>query len=106
MSDPNLPSATSAEASSQPAGLAIAGLVVDFLIPPAGLILSILSRVRSRRAQIRNRIATVGIALGVVFTIAYVGVFVALGVSAGGLLAKCSELGPGTHIVGSDTYSC
>ena len=64
--------------------LGIVGLVLAFLIPLAGLIVSIIARNQSKAAGVENTPAKVGLilsiifmVLGLLFTILYVGVFAA-----------------------------
>ncbi|GAA3745953.1 hypothetical protein GCM10022239_21920 [Leifsonia bigeumensis] len=88
-------------------GLGIAGLVLAFLIPPLGLILSIVAKVRSSRAGIRNGVATAGIVVSIVVVILWiVGIVLAGSLLFGGILQTCAELGPGVWDVGGVTYTC
>jgi hypothetical protein len=114
MTDPTVPpyqatplppyeAATPSEAGK---GLGIAGFIVDFFVAPVGLILSIVAKVQSSRAGVKNGLATAGIILGVIFTIGGVIGIVAFGVAIGGAAAECAKLGNGTHIVGNSTYRC
>ncbi|MDQ7877438.1 hypothetical protein Q9R08_05550 [Microbacterium sp. QXD-8] len=72
----------------------------------AGLVISIIALVRSRRAGFRNRFALAGVVvagLGVLLTLVIVAV-------AGGALVDaaqtCARLGDGVHTIGNATYSC
>lgn len=72
----------------------------------AGLVVSIIALVRSKRAGFRNRFAFAGVViggLGVLVTIVLIAVVV------GGLAnaaQTCAQLGDGVHVVGSATYTC
>jgi len=83
--------------------LGIVGLVFAFLIPLLGLILSIVAKVQSRGAGVKNTPATVGIILSIIFIVVYI--LVVVGV-VGGLLAGCSQYGPGVHQVNGVTLTC
>jgi hypothetical protein len=88
------------------AGLGIIGLVFDFIIAPLGLILSIVAKVQSNRAGIKNGIATAGIVLGIIFTIGQaILAVVIIAVSISGF-SECDKLGNGSHVVGNTSYYC
>ena len=87
-------------------GLGIAGLIIDFFVAPLGLILSIVAKVQSSRAGVKNGPATVGIVLGIIFTIGYVIAAIAIGAGIGALASECANLGSGTHTVNGMTYTC
>ena len=110
MTDPTLPpyqpSYQPASQSEAGKGLGIAGFIVDFVAAPVGLILSIVAKVQSNRAGVKNGLATAGIILGVVFTIGGIVGIVAFGFAIGGAAAECAKLGNGTHVVGNSTYTC
>ena len=87
-------------------GLGIAGFIVDFFVAPLGLILSIVAKVQSNRAGVKNGLATAGIILGIVFTIVGVIVVVLFAVVLGRAASECAKLGDGTHVIGNSTYTC
>jgi predicted lipid-binding transport protein (Tim44 family) len=63
-----------AQPAPQPSnGIAIAGLILAFLIPPIGLILSIIGLVKSGRAG-RRGVAVAGLVIGLVLTLAVGGI--------------------------------
>jgi hypothetical protein len=70
-------------------GIAVAGLILAFLVPPVGLILSIIGLVKSGRAG-RRGVAVAGLVIGLVLTLV---------VAAAGILylvaSKSSALDPG-----------
>jgi hypothetical protein len=88
-------------------GLGIAGLVLAFLIPPLGLILSIVAKVQSSKAGVRNGVATAGIIVSIVVMILWiVGIVLGSTLLFGGIIQACAELGPGVWNVGGVTYTC
>ena len=87
-------------------GLGIAGLIIDFFIPVLGLILSIVAKVQSGRAGVRNTPATVGIVLGIIFTIGAIIAAIVLAGTIGALASECANLGAGVHHVNGVTYTC
>jgi hypothetical protein len=90
--------------------LGIVGLILAFLLPLIGFIVSLVARSQSKKAGVSNGPATAGIIIGLVLTLFYVILFVVLGVTAatvGGAIAEvCAELGSGTHEVNGVTYTC
>jgi hypothetical protein len=78
------------QAPQQPAGdvgkgLGIAGFILAFLVPPAGLVISIIARVKSNKAHVKNGLALAGIivssamfvlmlAISLLTFVAYVGI--------------------------------
>jgi hypothetical protein len=106
MTDPVVPPAPAPTPSAAGKGLGIAGFIVDFFVAPVGLILSIVAKVQSSRAGVKNGLATAGIVLGAIFTIGGVIGIVAFGAAIGGVAAECAKLGNGTHVVGNSTYKC
>lgn len=86
----------------------IVGFVLSLiaLLNIAGLIISIIAWVRSRRAGFRNRFALLGTAIGSIGVLATV---VIGGVAASALVdaaQTCARLGTGVHVIGSSTYTC
>ena len=79
------------------------GLVFAFLFPLLGLILSIVAKVQSRAAGVKNSPATAGIVLSIIFMVVYI-LIVTLVV--GGLLAGCGQYGPGVHNINGVTLTC
>ena len=87
-------------------GLGIAGLVLAFLIPPLGLILSIVAKVQSRKAGARNGVATAGIIVSIVVIVLWIAGIVLVSTLLGGIFQACAELGPGVWDVSGVTYTC
>ncbi|TCL82740.1 hypothetical protein EDF43_105294 [Rathayibacter sp. PhB179] len=86
----------------------IVGFVLAFIgfLNVAGLILSLIALIRSRRAGQRNGLALAGViiaALGVAFIAVLLVVLVPILVDAA---QTCSRLGEGVHVVGGSTYTC
>ncbi|WP_145978679.1 hypothetical protein [Granulicoccus phenolivorans] len=86
--------------------MGLVGLILAIVIPLVGLIVSIIARGKSKAAGFKNTLATVGIIIGAVFLLGQIIGGIVMGVSLGGIAAKCAELGPGTHVVGGVTYTC
>lgn len=86
----------------------IVGFVLAFIgfLNVAGLILSLLALIRSRRAGRKNGLALAGViiaAVGVAFIAVLLIVLVPVLVDAA---QTCSRLGEGVHVVGGSTYTC
>lgn len=112
-SRPTVPVITSApiapESSRDPFHvLGIIGFVLSFLaiVNIAGLTISIIALVRSKRAGFRNRFALAGTvisSIGVIITILVTSFAVSALVGAA---QTCARLGDGVHTIGSSTYTC
>lgn len=86
----------------------IIGLVLAFfpVLSIGGLVLSIMGLRRSRRANMGNVPAVVGIilsALNILFTVLTT-IILVIGMTA--LITTCQDLGPGTHYVDGVEYTC
>ena len=90
--------------------LGIVGLILAFIGPLAllGLILSIVARVQSKAAGVKNTPATVGIVIAIiVILLSIVIAIVAAAIGAGALLAACEGLDPGTYpLENGGTLTC
>ena len=73
--------------------MAIAGLIAAFVVPPVGLVLSIIALLKSKRAGYKNNLAIGGIVVSALLTIAAI-VVLALLLP---FWAQCQELGAGIH---------
>ena len=112
-SSPTVPAPPSIPAASEPARdpyrvLGIVGFVLSFFafLNLAGLTISIIALVRSKRAGFRNRFALAGTmisSIGVVITIVVTSFAVSTLVGAA---QTCARLGDGIHTIGSATYTC
>lgn len=86
--------------------LSIVGLVLAFLAPPIGLILSIVAVVKLGKAGQPKGLAIAGIIIGAILTIlAIIGLILMVTVFAA-LFGMCAELGPGVWEVNGVTYTC
>jgi len=77
--------------------LGIVGLILAFLAPLIGFIVSLVARSQSKKAGVSNTPATAGIIIGLIGTIILIIVVVVSVVSGAALLSQCAELGPGTY---------
>jgi len=103
MTSPAVPPTAAAPVSSPGKTLGIVGLVFAFLFPVLGLILSIVAKVQSRGAGVKNTPSTVGIVLSIIFIVGYILIIV---VAFGSLFAGCAQYGPGIHHVNGITLTC
>jgi hypothetical protein len=103
MTSPAVPPTAATPVSSPGKTLGIVGLVFAFLLPLLGLILSIVAKVQSRGAGVKNTPSTVGIVLSIIFMVGYILIFV---VVFGSLFAGCAQYGPGIHHVNGITLTC
>ena len=77
-----------------------------FVLNIAGLVLSIIGRVKSKRAGQPSALAVAGIVIsivGILATAAVLAVSVPLLVHAG---SECARLGNGVHRIGNSVYTC
>ncbi|MBP3977653.1 hypothetical protein [Microbacterium sp. BLY] len=103
---PGSPYAQDAPTSPPGRVLSIIGLVLAFLLPPVGLILSIIAAVQLGKAKAPKGLAIAGIVVGAILTIlAIIGIVLLVTVLAG-VIGMCAELGPGVWDVGGVTYRC
>lgn len=103
---PGAPSAQDVPTSPPGRVLSIIGLVLAFLLPPVGLILSIIAAVQLGKARAPKGLAIAGIIVGAILTIlAVIGIVLFVTVLAG-VIGTCAELGPGVWDVGGVTYRC
>lgn len=97
--------APAAPAASPARGISIAGVVLAFLLPIVGLILSIVGLVQNRAAGQKIGINIAGIVISIVFPIVIGIIFAA--VTAAGLGAACAGLEPGVYDTGNGgTLTC
>lgn len=103
---PVTPQYQGAPASVPGKTLGIVGLILAFLAPLIGLILSIVAKVQSRKAGVPNGIATAGMIVGAILTA--IGIIVTIIAIAGAvaLVGQCADLGPGVHDVDGVRYTC
>ena len=89
--------------------MGIVGLILAFLLPLVGLILSIIAVVQSKKAGVKNTPGVIGIIVGALFTVLalvfIIVVFAAFGGVAGEVLEACSG-GASTVVVDGVEYTC
>ena len=88
--------------------LGIVGFVLSFFwfIDIAGLIISIVAMVQSKRAGHKNGFALAGTIIsiaGILVSAGVIALVVPALINAG---QECARLGDGTHVVGNSTYTC
>jgi hypothetical protein len=88
--------------------LGIVGFILAFCGPltVAGLIVSIVGLVKSRRAQQPNGLALAGTIIGALGTVVGIVVTVLMIIGLVDLVGTCADLGPGTHHMNGITYHC
>lgn len=86
--------------------MGIIGLVLAFLAPLIGLIVSIIARGKSKAAGFKNGLATGGIIVSIVMMVLGIIISLAVALPLMAVVSKCGELGPGTHREGGVTYNC
>jgi hypothetical protein len=122
MSDNNVPPAPSPQfqvalpypypPAQQPARpgrtLGIVGFVMSFIgfIDVAGLIISIVAMVKSRRAGQKNGFALAGIIISIVGILFCGGMLALIVPPLVQAAQECARLGDGEHVVGNATYIC
>jgi hypothetical protein len=87
-------------------GLAIAGLILAFVAPIVGLILSLVAKSKLKKAGAPTGLATAGFWIGLALTILWI-IGIALSVFLfASLFNVCEQLGPGVWDVNGTTYTC
>lgn len=87
-------------------GLAIAGIILAFVAPLIGLILSLVARSKLKKAGAPTSLATAGFWIGLALTIIGLIVGIILVVVFANLFSMCAQLGPGVWEVDGTTYTC
>jgi len=72
----------------------IIGLVLAFLLPLVGFIVSLVGRSQSKKVGLKNGPATAGIVLGLLFTVI---IIAAIAIPIALVANQCATLGPGPH---------
>jgi hypothetical protein len=105
MSTPAPTPAPAAPAAVPGKTLGIVGLILAFIGPLSllGLILSIVGKLQSKRAGVKNTPATVGIVVSIIVIVLTIVLWVAV---FGALFSQCAALGPGVHDVNGVTVTC
>ncbi|MBN9240153.1 MAG: hypothetical protein BGO97_10605 [Micrococcales bacterium 70-64] len=86
--------------------IAIVGLLLALVVPPAGAVLSSAVLIRARRTGRNDPAALAGIIIGTIGTLVFVAATWYVLQVLGGQVGACAELGPGTHQQGLFTYQC
>lgn len=87
-------------------GLAIAGLILAFVAPLVGLILSLVAKSKLKKAGAPTSLATAGFWIGLALTIIGLIVGIIMIVVFANLFSMCAQLGPGVWEVDGATYTC
>lgn len=90
--------------------LGIVGLVLAFLMPLIGAIISGVALSQSKKAGVPNGVAKAGLILGIVFTVLWIifAIVVAVAGAAlfGAIISDCATLGPGVWDVNGTIVTC
>jgi hypothetical protein len=105
MTTPAPTPAPAAPASAPGKILGIVGLILAIVWPfqVIGLILSIVARVQSKAAGLKNTPATAGIIIAIIVIVGSILFFAVGGVA---LFSQCASLGTGVHDVNGVTVTC
>ena len=103
---PAAPGYAPAPASVPGRGLAIAGLILAFVAPIVGLILSLVAKSKLKKSGAPTSMATAGFWIGLALTILWIiGIIIAV-ISFAALFSICDQLGSGVWDVDGVTYTC
>jgi len=86
--------------------LGIAGLVLAFIAPLIGFILSIVALNKSKKVSMKNGVALAGVIISSISLVIWLIFGTILVIAAVKVAQQCSDLGPGTHFVDGVTYTC
>jgi hypothetical protein len=88
--------------------MGIVGFVLSLLGPltVAGLIVSIIGMVQSKRANAKNGFALAGIIIGALGTVLLILFTIITIAGIAYMVEVCGDLGPGTHFQDGVTYTC
>ena len=101
-----------APAYAQPAAtdpgrtLGIVGFILAFFVSPAGILVSAIGLVKSRKAGRKNGLALAGLILSIVFFIVTVLFLVGVAATVASLLAQCADLGGGVQTIIGGAVTC
>ena len=101
-----------APAYAQPAApdpgrtLGIVGFILAFFVSPAGIVVSAIGLVKSRKAGRKNGLALAGLILSIVFFIVTVLFLVSVAATVASLLAQCADLGGGVQTINGRAVTC
>lgn len=86
--------------------LSIVGLILAFILPLVGMILSLVARSKLKKAGAPTGLATAGFWVGLILTIVEIIGFIVIVMLFSSLFSMCSDLGPGVWDVNGVTYTC
>ena len=88
--------------------LGIVGFVLSFIgfIDIAGLVISIIAMVKSKRAGQKNGFALAGIIISIAGILFCGGIIAVIAPSLVHTAQMCAQLGNGVHVIGNTTYTC
>jgi len=87
-------------------GMGIASLILAFFAPLIGLILGIIARGKSKKAGHKNGLALAGIIISCISMVISTIVIIIVVAAGASVVAKCKDLGPGTHYDNGTTITC
>ena len=87
-------------------GMGIASLILAFIAPLVGLILGIIAKGKSKKAGHNNGLALAGIIISCISMAISVVVIIVIVAAGASVVAKCKDLGPGTHYDNGTTITC
>jgi len=87
-------------------GMGIASLILAFFAPLIGLILGIIARGKSKKAGHKNGLALAGIIISCISMVISTIVIIIVIAAGASVVAKCKDLGPGTHYDNGTTITC
>lgn len=104
MTTPPPPAAAPAPAAVPGKTLGIVALILAFLAPLIGAILGFVAKAQSKAAGIKNTPATAAIVIGLILTVLYLVLLIAIPIiTASTLGAACAGLEPGVYDTGNGT---
>lgn len=87
-------------------GLSIVGFILSFIIAPVGLIISIISIVKAKKAGTKSGLSLAGIIIGSIGTVIGAILICLMLLISTRIAEKCVGLGSGSHVIGGVTYKC
>ena len=88
--------------------LGIVGFVLSFIgiVDIAGLVISIVALVKSKRAGHKNGLALAGLIISIVGILFWGGIIAVAVPALINAAQTCAQLGDGVHVVGHSVYTC
>lgn len=106
MTQPMAAPAPTVQSEDPGKGMGIASLVLAFIAPLIGLILGIIAKGKSKKAGHNNGLALAGIIVSCISMAISTVVIILIAAGAASVVAKCKDLGPGTHYDNGTTITC